>query len=236
MQRLLLGLIGIVGTLFTVSLLALVTGSLSEEAIIKRLAPYGQVYTEQTSVGTGGAAPGSATQPTENIAQKIYSKFCIACHSSGVAGAPKYGDKTAWKARLADNGGTMYGIVAGLSDQDIKELAVYYSAQKMSVGMAKPDLVSLGERIYRAGNPATGVAACMSCHGPDGTGNGLAKFPRLSGQHSDYTLSQLQQYKSGQRSSDPSETMRTIAGRMTDLEMKAVSSYVEGLRSADNNS
>ena len=100
----------------------------------------------------------------------------------------------------------------------------------MSLGEADPALVGLGEKIYRGGNKATGVAACMACHAPNGMGNPAANFPRLAGQHAKYVENQLKAFRSGQRANDAGKMMRNIAAKMTDAEIAAVASYIEGLR------
>jgi len=124
----------------------------------------------------------------------------------------------------------MSPMAAGLSEQDMADLAAYFGSQPLKGGEADPALVALGEKIYRGGNATTGVAACMACHGPDGMGNPLANFPRLSGQHATYTVLQLKAFRTGDRTNDAGLMMRNIASRMTDAEIQAVSSYIEGLR------
>lgn len=124
---------------------------------------------------------------------------------------------------------TMAPMAMGLSDQDMDNLAAYFSAQTMSQGAAEKDLVELGQKIYRGGNPASGVAACIGCHGPAGAGNPAAKFPRLAGQHAKYVEMQLHAFKSGERNNDAGRMMRNIADKMTDKEIQAVASYVQGL-------
>jgi len=123
----------------------------------------------------------------------------------------------------------MYSQVQALTDQDIEDLAKYYSSQKPSLGAAKPETLELGEKLYRGGNPATGVPACSACHSPEGDGNSPAGFPRLSGQHPDYIMDQLKKFKTGERFNDANGIMRDIAKRMTNEEMQAVSNYVSGL-------
>ena len=124
----------------------------------------------------------------------------------------------------------MSPMAAGLSEQDMADLAAYFSSQTPKGGEADPELVALGEKIYRGGNATTGVAACMACHGPDGMGNPLANFPRLSGQHAAYTALQLKAFRTGDRTNDAGLMMRNIATRMSDAEIQAVSSYIAGLR------
>lgn len=115
-----------------------------------------------------------------------------------------------------------------LSDEDKKNLAAYLGSQTAKPGAAKnKDSVELGKKIYRGGIAATGVAACASCHGANG--NGIpSQFPRIAGQHQDYTVAQLQAFKGGARKN--SVQMSTLAKRMTDDEMKAVADYVAGLK------
>lgn len=123
----------------------------------------------------------------------------------------------------------MFAMTQALSDQDIADLAAYFADQTMSPGSAKADLVALGQKIYRGGNPDTGVPACAACHGAKGEGNELARFPKLSGQHADYTLDQLKKFKAKTRTDDPNQIMEDIGQRMSEDEMKAVSSYISGL-------
>ncbi len=115
------------------------------------------------------------------------------------------------------------------TDQDVADVAAFFSSQTQSAGMAKADMVELGGQIYRGGNIASGVPACTGCHGPAGMGNPLAKFPRISGQHADYTKKQLTDFRAGNRANDANTMMRGVAGTMTDAEIVAVSQYIQGL-------
>ncbi len=124
----------------------------------------------------------------------------------------------------------MSGQAAALSEQDMENLAAYFSAQKSVARTSDPALVAGGERLYRGGNSDKGVSACIACHGPNGAGNSAAGYPRLAGQHSAYTIAQLTAYKKGARKTDPSQMMRNIAALMTDDEIKSVASYIQGLR------
>ncbi len=124
---------------------------------------------------------------------------------------------------------TMAPMAAALNEQDMADLSAFYSSQTLQAGSADEELVELGQKIYRGGNPASGVAACIGCHGPSGAGNPAASFPSLSGQHAKYVEIQLNIFKSGERSNDADKMMRTIAGKMTGQEIKAVASYVQGL-------
>lgn len=123
----------------------------------------------------------------------------------------------------------MSPMAAPLSDQDMVDLAAYFSSQTQNPGTAAADQVALGERIYRAGNPQSKVAACMACHGPTGAGNAPAKFPRISGQHAAYVEKALKDFRAGARDNDPNGMMRGVATNMTDAEIMAVAQYVQGL-------
>ena len=123
----------------------------------------------------------------------------------------------------------MSGMAAPLTDQDIQNLAAYFASQKLQVGAANKGSLALGQKLYRGGDASRSLAACMSCHGPDGAGNSPAKFPRIGGQQADYTLAQLQHFRDGTRTNDPNGMMRDTAGRMTAEEIKAVSEYMAGL-------
>jgi cytochrome c553 len=123
----------------------------------------------------------------------------------------------------------MAGMVAGLSDEDMRNLAAYFTAQKPRVGVARDaELVTAGQKLYRGGNAGNGVAACAGCHSPSGAGI-PAQYPRLKGQHQDYTLAQLKAFRAGERDNDGASMMRSIAGRMSDREMQAVAEYIAGL-------
>ncbi len=126
----------------------------------------------------------------------------------------------------------MQGFAATLSAQDMQDIAAYFAAQTPHAQGAGPALVSVGEKIYRGGIPERGVAACIACHGPRGQGNPLAAYPGISGQHSAYVLNTLQACASGQRTSDVD--MNRMMGNVAELlfanEMRALASYVQGLR------
>ncbi len=115
------------------------------------------------------------------------------------------------------------------TDQDIADVAAFFASQTQTTGKAKADMAELGEQIYRGGNMAKGVPACSGCHGPAGMGNPLAKFPRVSGQHADYTQKQLKDFRSAGRANDPNTMMRGVAANMSDKEIAAVSQFIQGL-------
>jgi cytochrome c553 len=126
---------------------------------------------------------------------------------------------------------TMKPFADLLSEQDMLDVAAYFEAQRPVPKGADPSLVTLGQQIYRGGLPARGVAACIACHGPDGAGNPLAAYPRISGQHAAYTTKQLNAYAAGDRRSDVdlNQMMRNVAGLLFEDEIRALASYVQGL-------
>jgi len=181
-----------------------------------------------------------AEAPAKKTAEQTVNTVCAACHAPDgnsvitlnpkLAGQhPEYLEKqlTEFKSGKRANA-VMSGMAAALSEQDIKELAAYFSAKKLNLGQAaKNGAGSLGEKIYRAGVAANNVPACAACHGP--TGAGLPKqFPRVAGQHADYTLAQLKTFRTGERANAP--MMMAITAKMTDAEMAAVADYIQGLR------
>ena len=124
---------------------------------------------------------------------------------------------------------TMTAMVAALTDQDVLDIAAWYSSQQVSLLGADLETLELGETLYRAGIKDLSVAACSACHSPTGNGNGPAGFPSLSGQHSEYTLLQLKAFRAGERQNDSSAMMRSVVERLTDKELEALASYVSGL-------
>lgn len=175
---------------------------------------------------------------------KELSASCAACHGDDgvslnpvwpkLAGQnPKYLASQLHEFKKGPDGNrnnaVMYGIAVNLSDQDIEDLSEYYSSLKSTVGLTKDEYLDLGRNIYRGGNMEIKMQACISCHGPNGQGNYAAAIPMLSGQHSQYTYQQLKNFQTSMRSNDYNKMMRNIVHRMTDEEMKAVASYIEGL-------
>ena len=117
-----------------------------------------------------------------------------------------------------------------LSDEDMADLAAFFSTQKARGGETEPSKLALGQRIYRGGDVQRGLIACAGCHGPNGRGNPLAGYASIQGQHAVYLANQLRAYKSGTRATDPNQMMRNVAALLTDDEIDAVASYVQGLR------
>lgn len=180
-------------------------------------------------------------------AQPIVTKVCGACHgadgNSTIAANPvlagQHPEYTAkqladYKAQdgkpAARANAVMAGMAASLSADDINNLAAYFAAQKPKPRTARdPELVKEGQAIYRGGIVAKGVAACASCHSPNGAGM-PAQYPRLAGQHAEYTALQMKAFRAGERANDPNRMMRMVAARLTDREIAAVSEYIAGLR------
>lgn len=131
----------------------------------------------------------------------------------------------------------MTAMIAGLSQQDLEDIAAFYAGQKGQVGQANKELVELGQKVYQGGDPSKGVAACSACHSPTGQGNSAAGFPALGGQHADYTEKQLRAFRAAgrddttgdKRVNDPNAMMRMIAAKLSDKDIQAVSSYISGL-------
>ncbi len=126
----------------------------------------------------------------------------------------------------------MTTLASGLSAEDMADLAAYYATLPAVQRGADPELVELGQSVYRSGLPDRGVAACIACHGPSGRGNPLASFPVVRGQHATYTVATLHAYATGERRSDGSvnQMMRDIAVSLREDEILAVASYIQGLR------
>ena len=190
-----------------------------------------------------GATAALAAKGDPAQAQQIVTKVCAACHatdgnSPSVANpvlAGQHSDYIAkqladFKANKERKNPVMFGMSAALSPQDMQNLGAYFEAQKPKSRAAKDKaLVERGQQIYRGGIMNKAVAACASCHGSDGAGI-PAQFPRVAGQFAEYTIAQLQGFRAGERANDPNKMMREIAARLSDVEIKAVSEYMAGLR------
>jgi cytochrome c553 len=180
-----------------------------------------------------------------------YTASCAGCHgadgNSAAASFPKlagqnenYLFKQLMDVKEGDRIITqMTGQLDDLNEQQLEDIAAYYASQTKTVGNADPDLVALGEQLYRGGNPETGVPSCAGCHSPTGSGNGPAGYPMLSGQHADYIASQLYKFQRGYRVTEPtndartndgeSKVVRSTAFRLKDFEIEALASYINGL-------
>ncbi len=166
--------------------------------------------------------------------------MCVACHAadgnSAIPGNPKLSQQhpeylikqlQEYKSGKRANA-VMSGMAAGLSPEDMRNIAYWLASKQAKPGFAKEkDTVALGERIYRGGIPDRQIAACASCHSPNGAGM-PSQYPRLSGQHADYTAAQLVYFRDGVRKNNLQMTQ--VAAKMNDREIKAVADYVAGLR------
>ena len=189
-------------------------------------------------VSLQGLAEGDAS------AGQTKTAICAACHgadgNSMVPNWPKLaGQHEQYLVRqvsLIQSGARavpeMIGIVTSLSPQDIADIAAWYSKQAIVGGVADEAQIALGERIFRAGNMESGVPACMACHGPAGEGNPLSGYPALAGQHAVYTGNMLTRFRDGENWGEgdaSSQVMNGVAAEMTDAEIAAVASYIQGL-------
>jgi cytochrome c553 len=127
---------------------------------------------------------------------------------------------------------TMNGMVVGLSQQDIEDIAAYFASQSLQPQEQETDVevIKTGRKIFKGGNRYTGVPACAGCHGPNGVGNGPAAFPHLAGQKSTYIVKTLKDFQSGARANDTNEIMRNIAAKLTENEINAVAAYMATLK------
>jgi len=124
----------------------------------------------------------------------------------------------------------MTGQLDNFNEQDLADIAAWFSSQKMTVGAAEADLVARGESLFRGGKLAEGMPACTGCHSPQGTGNSAAGFPHLGGQHAQYTAKQLTDFREGERVNDgDAMIMRSIAAKLSNKDIAAISSYIQGL-------
>lgn len=175
-------------------------------------------------------------------AEATVTQVCAACHAvDGNSASPvnprlaglnyEYLNKQLLNFKSGERKSpVMAGIVANLTPQDMQNLAAYYSAQQPKAAKAKDQALALtGQKIYRGGVQGSGVPACAACHGAQGQGI-PTQFPRLAGQHTDYIYDQLNKFRTGERANDGAKMMRTIAAKMTDADMRAVATYIQGLR------
>lgn len=187
-----------------------------------------------------GEEPKAAAKPDLARGQEISTQICAACHAAdGSRGLPanpilqgqipEYLVKqlAEFKSGKRDNP-IMKGMASTLSDADMRNVAAFYASKQAKPGAAKDrELVALGEKIYRGGIADRQIPACAGCHAPTGAGM-PAQYPRVSGQHFEYSEAQLIAFRSGARANAP--TMTGVAAKMNDREIKAVADYIAGLR------
>ncbi|EEX95576.1 cytochrome c4 precursor [Vibrio orientalis CIP 102891 = ATCC 33934] len=181
-------------------------------------------------------------------AGKAKSQTCVACHGADgnsqlamypkIAGQhAKYIEKQLKEFKLGMTSGgkqgrvdpVMGGMAMPLSEQDMKDLAVYYASLPISDNTTPENVVEAGKVLYTAGDAERGLTACIACHGPRGDGTELSGFPKVSGQHADYIKAQLEKFRDGSRANDMNEMMRDIAKKLTDEDIDTLSKYVGGL-------
>jgi cytochrome c553 len=195
------------------------------------------------------AGQGAAQDAKPDLAkgEQLAKQVCAACHAAdGNSDAPAnpkvagqhagylYKQLANFKAqegkKAARENALMAGMVAPLSEPDMRALAAYYASRKLKPAAASDkELAALGQKIWRGGIAEKNVAACSGCHGPDGAGI-PGQYPRLAGQFAEYVDAQLKLFRAGGRANDPNGMMRGVAARMSDAEIKAVAEYAAGLR------
>lgn len=191
------------------------------------------------SAGANAAAPETQGSVEEG---QTKSTTCVACHgANGNSANPEWPNIAgqhasyilkqlqAFKAGERQNP-LMTPIAMTLSEDDMADLAAYYSQQTLTGLEADPAKVELGQRLYRGGDLETNLAACSGCHGPSGRGNPAAVYPAIQGQHATYLANQLRAFRAGARQTDPNGMMRDVARTMSDEQIDAVAAYVQGLR------
>ena len=191
------------------------------------------------SAFAAGDAP-KVAKPDLVKGEASYTAVCAACHGADGNSAiavnptlaqqhPEYLVKQLQEFKSGKrNNAVMKGFATMLTDEDMKNIAYWVASKPAKAGFAKDkDLVTLGERIYRGGIADRNIAACAGCHSPNGAGI-PAHYPRLSGQHADYTVAQLNTFRDGSRAN--SQQMTQVAAKLNDKEIKAVADYIAGLR------
>ena len=194
------------------------------------------------------ALPAAVIAKGDPVKGKEKSQVCQGCHGAdGNSYGPEWpnlaSQHTSYLEKQIRNfkdgvrkNEPMNSMVAGLNDEDIKDIAPYFSSQSLapqgtpSNEQLDSELIKTGRKIYKGGNRYSGVPACAGCHGPNAVGNGPAAFPHLAGQKTTYLIKTLKDFKSGARANDPNEIMRNIAAKLTESEINAVANYVATLQ------
>jgi cytochrome c553 len=195
-------------------------------------------------VGTSFAA--NAAGDAE--AGKSKSLVCAACHgtdgNSAIPMNPKiagqhqgylvkqlqeFKEASQTGGKEGRNNAIMNAQAMNLSEEDMQDLAAYFSSQELKIGETPEDVVEAGKALYTGGDASRGITACIACHSADGKGMNLAGFPVISGQHAEYTKTQLEMFRSGQRNNDMNGMMRDISKKLTDEDIRILSLYLQGL-------
>ncbi len=199
--------------------------------LIAVLATFGLAQAAFAQGETGSAEAGQAKAAT-----------CVACHGlDGNSANPEWPSLAGQHAEYivkqlkAFKGGArtnvlMAPMAATLSDQDMLDLGAYFASKQGKGLEADAAKVALGQKVYRGGDKKSELTACIACHGPSGSGNPAALYPALKGQHATYVAAQLRAYKRGERATDQNQMMRNVAAVLTDEQIDALASYVQGLR------
>jgi cytochrome c553 len=167
---------------------------------------------------------------------------CSACHGpdgnsmipTNPSLAQQHADYTAKQLAEFKNGtranAIMAGMAAGLTSEAMNDLGAYFQNQKLRhTGARDRELAAKGRKLYRGGDVARGIPACSACHSPTGAGM-PAQYPRIGGQHPEYTLAQLKAFRAGERANDSNAMMRSVAAKLTDADMASVAEYIAGLK------
>jgi len=194
------------------------------------------------TLGVTGGANAAGNIVGDAAAGQAKAAVCGACHSpDGNSLAPNFpklagqGERYLTKQLHDIKSGKrtvleMTGLLTNLNDQDLSDIAAYFASQKGSVGAADPKLVERGKQLFNGGDIANGLPACTGCHSPNGAGIAAAGFPHLGGQHASYIAKQLTDFREGNRTNDgDATTMRSIAAKLSNKDIEAVSSYIQGL-------
>ena len=192
----------------------------SDEAKAKADPAKGKAIAETVCVACHGADGNSAASANPHLAGQIEEYlFKQLKNFKAVDGKP-----------AARNNAIMGGMVAALSEDDMKNVAAWFASQKLKPEAAKNEAsIALGKKLWRQGDFKKGVPACAGCHGPAGAGL-PAQYPKLAGQFPEYTEAQLKAFRTEERANDPEKMMRMIAAKLSDVEIKAVAEYAAGLR------
>ena len=223
--------------LITATVLA--ASSLSSFAADEKAAEH-KVEAKAEAHAPAKAVPVKAAKPDLVKGEASFTAVCAACHgadgNSGTPANPKLSQQhpeylvkqlQEFKSGKRNNA-IMKGFASALSDEDMKNIAYWVAAKKSKPGFAKDkELVALGEKIYRGGISDRQVPACTGCH--SATGAGIpSQYPRIGGQHADYTIAQLTTFRDGARKNSPQMTQ--VSAKLNDREIKAVADYIAGLR------
>lgn len=174
-------------------------------------------------------------------AGKEKAAVCIACHGTdGNSPSSLYPKLAGQHASYLEkqlqefksgtrNNPIMLGMAAGLSDQDMKDIAAYYATQTTTPETVPAEIADAGQKLYMGGDLQRKIPACTACHGPRGNGLELAKFPKISSQHPAYLKTQLEQFRSNARNNDPNSMMTSVAAKLSDADIELLSKYISAL-------